>query len=220
LGLKKSPVDPLPTVAATRRWPGIKIARIKLCVKTLDAGNINFNNLDMKVFSRYNPGMVKDEFDSMREQWERERPDLDPSDAELLWRISFIHKQLKKIARKRLGKYDVPVWAFDVLAALRRVGPPFQATPTELCAATLLTSGAMTNRLDRLEESDLVERSPDPNDRRGTLVRLTPKGKDLVDQAIEVRFDQATDAVSSLSRAERRQLAALLRKLVVEHTSD
>ena len=164
--------------------------------------------------------MMKDPFDTVREQWQQERPDLDASGAEVVWRISFLHKHLKKLAGQKLGRYDLPVWSFDVLAALRRAGPPFQATPTALCEATLLTSGAMTNRLDRLEESGMVERTPDPDDRRGIIIQLTPTGKDLVDEAAKVRFEQANDAVSALTSSERRQLAALLRKLVVDHTSD
>jgi DNA-binding MarR family transcriptional regulator len=163
--------------------------------------------------------MMKDTFDDARKQWERERPDLDPSGAEVIWRISFLHKHLKNIAGKKLGKYDLPMWSFDVLAALRSAGPPFRLTPTLLCEVALLTSGAMTNRLDRLEEAGLVERLPDPNDRRGLLIQLTAEGKELVDKAAKVRFDQANEAVSSLTSAERRQLAVLLRKLVVDHTS-
>jgi DNA-binding MarR family transcriptional regulator len=174
----------------------------------------------MKLLGVYTRGMVRDAFDIARKQWERERPDLDPTGAEVIWRISFLHKQLKNLANKRLGQYELPIWSFDVLAALRRNGPPFQVTPTELCGATLLSSGAMTNRLDRLEDAGMVERLPDPDDRRGILIQLTPKGKELVDRAAEARFDQANDAVSSLTAAERRQLAVLLRKLVVDHASD
>lgn len=162
---------------------------------------------------------MNDVFDEARLQWARERPDLDPSGAEVIWRISFLHRHLKKLAGKRLGGYDLPVWSFDVLSALRRNGPPFQVTPTELCEATQLSSGAMTNRLDRLEESGMVERLPDPGDRRGVLIQLTAEGKELVDKALKARFDQANDAVSSLTATEREQLAVLLRKLVVDHTS-
>jgi DNA-binding MarR family transcriptional regulator len=164
--------------------------------------------------------VVKDTFDEKREQWTRERPDLDPSGAEIIWRISFLHKYIKNLTGKKLVKYDLPIWAFDVLAALRRSGPPFRATPTELCKAAQLSSGAMTNRLDRLEESGMVQRLPDPGDRRGLLIQLTAKGKELVDEAAKARFEQANEAVSSLSSTERRQLAGLLRKLVVDHTSD
>jgi DNA-binding MarR family transcriptional regulator len=163
--------------------------------------------------------MITDDFDEARDQWARERPDLDPSGVEVIWRISFLHKYFKKLTGTKLGEYDLPVWAFDVLAALRRGGSPFRETPTALCEATQLTSGAMTNRLDRVEEAGLVERLQDPGDRRVVLVQLTTKGKELVDKAAKVRFDQANEAISSLSIEERRQLAGLLRKLVVDHTS-
>lgn len=163
--------------------------------------------------------MIRDKFDAVREDWARERPDLDPSEAEVFWRITYIHKQLDKIVSKRLSKLDLPIWAFDVVAALRRGGPPFQASPSALCTAAMLTTGAMTNRLDRLEESGLVERLPDPDDRRGILIRLTAKGRELVDRAIEVRVEQAAEAVSTLTAPERKQLNKLLRKLVIQNSS-
>ena len=179
--------------------------------------------LDIKILRRYTvsmTGTIRDEFDAAREQWSKERPDLDLSGIELLWRISFLHKYLRNLAGKRLGRFDLPMWSFDVLAALRRSGSPYQVTPTELCAATQLSSGAMTNRLDRLQEAGMVERLPAPNDRRGVLIQLTQSGRELVDKAATVRFEQANDAVSSLTSNERHQLAALLRKLVVDHTSE
>ena len=173
----------------------------------------------MKYKCDYNTFVIKDTFDNAREQWERERPDLDSSGAEVLWRISFLHKYLRKLAGKKLVEFDLPIWAFDVLAALRRAGAPYRLTPTALCEATLLTSGAMTNRLDRMEHSGLVERLQDPGDRRGVLIQLTEKGKELADEATEARFEQANEAVASLSPQERRQLAELLRKLVIDHTT-
>jgi DNA-binding MarR family transcriptional regulator len=158
--------------------------------------------------------MKKDPFDTIRDQWERERPDLDTSGLEVLWRISFLHKDLRRSTGRRLSKVDLPNWAFDVLASLRRQGPPFQMSPTELCEAAMLTSGAMTNRLDRLEDTGLVERHPDPDDRRSLIVQLTDKGKDLIDKALEIRFEHANQALTSLSNSERGQLVGLLRKLV------
>ncbi|NIO27679.1 MAG: MarR family transcriptional regulator [Candidatus Latescibacteria bacterium] len=158
--------------------------------------------------------MKRDPFDNVREQWDKERPDLDTSGLEVLWRISYLHKDLRHAAGKRLAKLNLPNWAFDVLASLRRQGPPYQMSPSELCEAAILTSGAMTNRLDRLEEAGLVERHPDPNDRRSLNVRLTSKGKDVIDRAVGVRFEHANQALSPLSEAERRQLVRLLRKLV------
>lgn len=160
-----------------------------------------------------------DQFDVMREQWKRERPDLDPSGLEVLGRISFLHRHLRRAAAKRLAGIDLPGWALDVLANLRRQGAPFELSPSELSEAAMLTSGAMTNRLDRLEESRLVERHPDPTDRRAVIVRLTDEGKEMVDRAIEIRFEQANDALAPLSASERDRLIELLRKLVVARIS-
>jgi DNA-binding MarR family transcriptional regulator len=158
--------------------------------------------------------MKRDPFDTVRDQWGRERPDLDTSGLEVLWRIAFIHKHLRRSIRRKLSEIDLPSWAFDVLASLRRQGPPFEMSPSELAEAAILTSGAMTNRLDRLEDRGLVERHPDPNDRRGLSVRLTEKGSGVVDKALEIRSDHASRALASLSESERVQLVGLLRKLV------
>lgn len=158
--------------------------------------------------------MERDLFDDIRDQWIHERPDLDSSGLEILWRISFLHKDLRRATNKKLSKFDLPNWAFDVLASLRRQGPPFQMSPSELAEAAMLTSGAMTNRLDRLENGGFVERRPDPDDRRGLAIRLTDTGKEIVDKALEKRFEFANRAVSALSNAERRQLVELLRRLV------
>jgi len=158
--------------------------------------------------------MDRDPFDTVREQWGQERPDLDASGLEVLWRISYIHKHLRKSTGRKLSKFDLPNWAFDVLANLRRQGPPFELSPSALAEATMLTSGAMTNRLDRLEDDGLVERHPDPDDRRGLSVRLTEKGRGIVDRALEIRFQHANEALAPLSEPERVQLVDLLRKLV------
>ncbi len=158
--------------------------------------------------------MTRDPFDAIRDQWSKERPDLDTSGLEVFWRISFLHKDLRKSIARRLSKIDLPNWAFDVLAGLRRQGPPYQMSPSELCTAAMLSSGAMTNRLDRLEGAELVERHPDTKDRRSLSVRLTETGKQRVDDALSLRFEHANIALASLSESERRQLVSLLRKLV------
>lgn len=188
----------------------MKIQDIKVYVKILD----------MEILTWYHTGMKRDPFDNIREQWVRERPNLDTSGLEVLWRISFLHKDVKRAVGKRLSKIDLPNWAFDVLASLRRQGTPFQMSPSELCAAAMLTSGAMTNRLDRLEESGLVERRADPHDRRSVIVRLTDKGKELVKEAAEIRFEHANQALAPLSESERVQLVNLLRKLVAARDTE
>jgi len=108
------------------------------------------------------------------------------------------------------------MWEFEVLAALRRQGEPFELPPSVLAKMSLLTTGAMTNRIDRLEERNLVERKPDPKDRRALLISLTQKGVDLIDRAIEVRADEAARIVNCLEEPERVELAHLLRTLVME----
>jgi DNA-binding MarR family transcriptional regulator len=187
----------------------IKIYDIKFHVKILDIKN----------HASYGVDMARDPFDTVREQWARERPDLDASGFEVLWRISFLHKDLRRSMDRKASKAGLPNGAFDVLANLRRQGPPYQMSPTELSEAAMLTSGAMTNRLDRLEEGGLVERHPDPDDRRSLSVRLTKKGKELVDVALDVRFEHANRALEPLTEPERNQLVRLLRKLVSARVS-
>ena len=94
-------------------------------------------------------------------------------------------------------------------------GPPYELNPTALYRDSLLSSGAITNRIDRVEREGLVKRLPDPNDRRGTIVRLTAKGRSLADRAIKLHFEALTETLSALNRAERDQLAALLSKLLL-----
>jgi DNA-binding MarR family transcriptional regulator len=106
-----------------------------------------------------------------------------------------------------------PGWS-DILAALRRAGPPSELNPTQLMRATLLTSGGTTKRLDRLAEAGLVERRPDPNDRRGILVRLTRKGRALIDRAMPIHLANQDRLLAGLDAAERRMLEDLLRKLL------
>jgi DNA-binding MarR family transcriptional regulator len=103
---------------------------------------------------------------------------------------------------------------FDVLATLRRSGAPFRLTPTALFKDLMLSSGAMTNRLDRLERAGLISRAPDPSDRRGTLVELTPRGLELVDAAVAAHLANEQRLLAALSPDEREQLAGLLRTLM------
>ncbi len=124
-------------------------------------------------------------------------------------------KLLERRVTRALVPLDLSLWAFDVLATLRRQGAPYRLTPTELSRATMLTSGAMTNRLDRLEAKALVRREADPSDRRGVHVVLTERGVKLVDQAIEVRFAEAQSAAAKLSAGDRPALESLLRHLLV-----
>lgn len=123
-------------------------------------------------------------------------------------------ERLERRIAVSLEPFGLQLWGFDVLATLRRHGEPFRLTPTALSRATMLTTGAMTNRLDRLESAGFVAREPDPNDRRGVLVALTPEGRELVDRALEARFAVAEEAVAGLSAAERAALEPILASLL------
>jgi DNA-binding MarR family transcriptional regulator len=151
---------------------------------------------------------VRDEVDCLVTDWKRERPDLDLSPLEVLSRITRIARHLD-IARRRAFA-DLDTWGFDVLAALRRSGEPYQLSPGQLLQETMVTSGTMTNRLDRLEERNLITRKPDPSDGRGSLVTLSKSGVRAVDAAMEDLLQQESIFLDSLSETDRVRLASLL----------
>jgi DNA-binding MarR family transcriptional regulator len=171
--------------------------------------------LDVEIVVRYNPGMQQDRLDAVVKQWQMERPNLDPKPLMVVGRILRLAGILERRATESLQACELPLWAFDVLGTLRRAGKPFAMTPKELMASTMLSSGAMTNRIDRLEDWQLVMREPAPEDRRSLHVRLTTKGLMLIDKAVPLRLDEAADAVSGLTNQDRSQLATLLRKLLL-----
>ncbi|MER5181799.1 MarR family transcriptional regulator TamR [Streptomyces sp. NPDC002896] len=156
---------------------------------------------------------MEDEVDRLVAAWRRERPDLDVEPLEVLSRVSRLSRHLDRARRLAFSEHNLEPWEFDVLTALRRAGAPYQLSPGQLLTQTLVTSGTMTNRIDRLTKKGLVERLPDPSDRRGVLVRLTDEGRDRADQALAGLLDQERAILSELSRAQRIELAALLRQL-------
>lgn len=160
------------------------------------------------------PERGPDHIDRIEAAWQRERPDLDVSALALLGRL-FRAAHLADLAlAEGISRHGLrPGW-FDLLAALRRAGRPYELTPTDLMAATMLSSGGVTKRLDRLVEAGLVERRPDPDDRRGTRVRLTPKGRTVIDRAVETHVANEEDLLWPLSAADRKALDPLLRRLL------
>ena len=158
--------------------------------------------------------LERDEVDRLIAAWKRERPDLDLSPLAVLSRITRIARHLDIARRDAFA--DLENWGFDVLAALRRTGEPHQLSPGQLMQETLVTSGTMTNRLDRLEELQLITREPDPNDGRGSLVTLTRAGMRAVDSAMEDLLENERELLQNLSVKEREVLADLLSKLVTE----
>jgi DNA-binding MarR family transcriptional regulator len=157
---------------------------------------------------------VNDHVDEIAAQWGRERPDLDVSALALLGRLFRSASLADAQLAAGIGVHGLQPGWFDLLAALRRSGPPYELNPTELMRTTLLSSGGMTKRIDRLADEGLVERRPDPHDRRGTLIRLTPRGRKLLETALETHLQNEEALLSGLSRAERMQLDRLLRKLL------
>ena len=160
------------------------------------------------------PDPDADEVDALVEAWRRERTDLDLEPVEVFSRISRLARLLDRARRDAFTAQALEPWEFDVLAALRRAGRPYRLSPGQLLRETMVTSGTMTNRIDRLGARGLVARSPDPHDRRGVLVGLTTAGKRAVDGAFESLIASERDLLAQLSTAERRQLATLLKRLM------
>jgi DNA-binding MarR family transcriptional regulator len=157
--------------------------------------------------------MDRDGVDEILEQWQRERPELDPSPIGVIGRISRLARELElRLEPTYKASGLEPGW-YDVLATLRRTGPPYRLRASEFTGALMLTSSGTTKRLDRLEQAGLIARSPDPTDRRGTLISLTAAGRELVDAATEAHLANERELLSALSAREREQLAGLLRKL-------
>ena len=156
-----------------------------------------------------------DVVDQLLRDWRRERPDLDASAMAVVGRILHLAGRLEARAEEVLKPTGLSYTDLDVLATLRRSGPPCRLKPTLLRRSVLLTSGAMTACLDRLEARGLLTRERDPDDRRALTAMLTDRGRELVDAAIGVRFAEAAGAVTSLNGQERDHLAALLRKMTL-----
>jgi DNA-binding MarR family transcriptional regulator len=157
---------------------------------------------------------VQDEVDELTQAWARERPDLDLGPVAVFSRISRLARHLDLARREAFTTSGVESWEFDVLAALRRAGAPYELSPGRLLRATLVTSGTMTNRVDRLVERGLVERHPDPADRRGVLVRLTREGKAAVDGAFTALIEAEKAFLAELPAEEQEELTGLLRRLL------
>ncbi|MCW2758662.1 MAG: transcriptional regulator, MarR family [Nocardioidaceae bacterium] len=156
-----------------------------------------------------------DEVDELVAAWTRERSDLDLAPVEVFSRISRLARLLDLARRQAFTAHAIEPWEFDVLAALRRAGAPYELSPGRLVVETLVTSGTMTNRVDRLADRDLVERRPDPDDRRGVLVRLTGLGRRTVDAAFEELLEAERTLLAELPEVERARLARLLKQLML-----
>ena len=159
-------------------------------------------------------GQLSDEVDELVNAWRTQRPDLDVEPLQVLSRVSRLARHLDIARRGAFASHGLETWEFDVLSALRRAGPPFQLTPGALLRATLVTSGTMTNRIDRLAAAGLVQREPDPRDRRGVLVTLTERGKAVVDAAFTDLLEREHMLLVGLPDDQQHSLADLLRTLL------
>jgi DNA-binding MarR family transcriptional regulator len=159
--------------------------------------------------------MESDPVDKILAQWQRERSDLDVSPMGIIGRIGRLSKHLDRSIQETVLNFGLNGGEFDVLATLRRSGQPYQLSPTELFNTLMISSGTITHRIDRLEQADLVQRIPDPSDRRGTLVQLTDKGFNAIEQAVEAHVANGHRLIAALEEEERKVLTQLLRKLLI-----
>ncbi|TDE44785.1 MarR family transcriptional regulator [Nonomuraea mesophila] len=160
---------------------------------------------------------TEDHVDQVVRQWRAERPDIDPSSMGVIGRISRAAQTLSKRHRAVFARHDLQPWEFDILATLRRSGPPYRMTAGALGGASMVTSGAITNRIDHLVSRGLVTRETDPDNRRSVLITLTDAGLDVIDRAVTDHVSGQAESLAALSPGEQDQLAALLRKLLLSH---
>ncbi|HEY7145128.1 MAG TPA: MarR family transcriptional regulator [Streptosporangiaceae bacterium] len=156
-----------------------------------------------------------DEVDDLVAGWRAERPDLDTEPLQVLSRVSRLARHLDRARQAAFAAHGLQVWEFDVLSALRRQGAPYRLSPGALLRATLVTSGTMTNRIDRLAGAGLVSRQPDPQDKRGVLVELTPRGLAAADAALQALLRSERQLLAGLDPGRQRDLAAMLRFLLI-----
>lgn len=160
--------------------------------------------------------MDRDALDALIDGWRRERPELDPGPLAVIGRIqrAAVHAG-GRIDGWLMNQHGLEQGWFDLLSALRRAGAPHELTPTQLARSLMLSSGGLTKRLDRMQAAGLVERRPDPRDRRGVLVRLTRAGRRAVDAAVATHLAEEEKLLAALTPDEREELAGLLRRLLL-----
>jgi DNA-binding MarR family transcriptional regulator len=158
---------------------------------------------------------ARDAMDLILEQWARERPELDCSPMGVIGRVSQLQREVFLAQRATFARHGLDAPSFDVLAALRRAGAPYQLTPTALMRTALVTSGAITQRLDRLEEKGLITRGRSDADGRAVVVTLTDAGRTALDGALPDHLETERGMLAGLSGDERAQLAGLLRRWLV-----
>lgn len=156
-----------------------------------------------------------DSVDRVLEQWAAERPELDASPMGVVGRVQRASRLLDRRLTGHFAERGLQLWEFDILATLLRSGPPYRLTAGALVGSSMVTSGAVTNRIDRLVARGLVTRETDPENRRSVLITLTGDGRAQAGAALGDHVAHETELLSSLTPREQRQLATLLRKLLI-----
>ncbi|GAA2275701.1 MarR family transcriptional regulator [Nonomuraea roseoviolacea subsp. roseoviolacea] len=157
---------------------------------------------------------ARDAIDVILEQWRRERPDLDLSPMGVFGRLAQVARVVEASVDEVFTRHGLRPGEFDVLAALRRSGPPYTMIPSELSAVLMMSRAGMTNRLDRLEAAELVERSLDPTDRRSFRVTLTPEGRRVIDATLTDHAANLARLASSLGPGDTETLGRILRSML------
>lgn len=157
----------------------------------------------------------EDVVDRISGQWRAVRPDVDVAPMQVIGRVSRLSRLIDRTLSENFAQHGIESWMYDVLATLRRSGEPYELTAGDLVHQTMVTTGAITNRLDRLEERGLVERAADPDDRRKVIVRLTVEGLELVDEVVRGHLATEGEILSELTRSQIDQLARFLRKILI-----
>jgi DNA-binding MarR family transcriptional regulator len=161
--------------------------------------------------------MKADQVDAILAMWRRARPDLDTSPMGVVFRLKRLARAFERATAKNFSRHGLEPGQFDLLATLRRTGPPHRLSAGKLATALMITTGSVTNRVDGLEVAGLIRRLDDPDDRRGVLVELTAKGLRQVDAALEQHLATERDLLAGLTAAQQTQLTDLLRRLALAH---
>jgi DNA-binding MarR family transcriptional regulator len=161
-----------------------------------------------------------DHVDRLRRQWARELPDLDTEPMAILGRALRLSNLVRGSIEATFADFGLDRGEFDVIATLRRSGPPYRLTPTEMYSSLMISSGGLTHRLDRLEKAGLIRREKSPHDGRSVLVALTEAGAACAEQAFRTDMANESSFLQALDAKEREALAGLLRKLIVGIEND
>jgi DNA-binding MarR family transcriptional regulator len=191
----------------------------------LDVENLTHHSLDVKKFYVKNSAMAttaktqtqeRDHIDRFLESIRERLPMLDPEVEGIVDRIGGLSRRFKRAMDETLDEFNLDWVEYKLLGLLTREGEVYRSSPGKLARLMELSSGAITNRLDRMEDAGLLRRLPDPDDRRGILVELTPDGKQVYEEAVGVQGRKESLIASALSAPEKKQLNALLRRLMIE----